>query len=192
MACGVALLSRIDTNKSYTQALYVVDSPECARQVVITLAKLAAFTNVDIGIAVHQEKSFVTHFDHHVLVGTPKELAALRMFCVIDPKKLSMIVFDDATKSATSVYSKEHLLGAAPETCQIIFMSSFKTPTFDLKNIERIELFKSFQYLPPSVEHFFVNCPNEAKKYEFLEFLCAAADRNRIKEKILVFFEVKS
>lgn len=48
-------------------------SNESASAVKVTLAKLTAYKNIHIGISVRHQQSFVTHFDFHVLIGTPHE-----------------------------------------------------------------------------------------------------------------------
>lgn len=79
LVAGVSIFNSIDLREKYTEAIYLVESYEAAKQTTAYLAKLFAFTDVSIGVAVRLEKSFTTHFDFHLLVGTPKEMASHRM-----------------------------------------------------------------------------------------------------------------
>lgn len=190
LACGIAIMNRIDMSKKHTQAIYIVNSYENALHVLITLTKLTAFKDTGlIGSAAQEESTFVTHLDYPVLVGTPKILAGYRLLKVFDVSKLSIVVIDDAESVYPSVYTKTHILSAVPECCQVLLMTSKKTITHGAS--KRVRLFKGNNVFPPNVAHFYSNCPTETSKYAMLRNICIAANEHDKKQKMIIFVEVR-
>lgn len=176
LVAGVAIFKQINQCLNHTQAIYVVDSYESAQQMFVYFGKLFAFTDIKIGLAVRLEESFVTHFDCHVLIGTPNEVASFRMLNVFNMKKLSIIILDDADSVISSTYTKNHLINAIDPKCQTLIMSSSwmsHHETNHVPNIHRCELFVDKQPFPANIEHFFIECLDEETKHKMLHTLCS-------------------
>lgn len=95
LIAAAAIKHRIDSSCKHTQAVFVVESFSVARQTIMYLNKLYAFTNIKIGLAAGLDKSFVTHFDFHVLVGTPKGIQFVipsPAFCSSNLPKFNLIL----------------------------------------------------------------------------------------------------
>lgn len=184
LIAATAIFNRIDMQKNYTQAVYVVDNYESVICTTLYLSKVLAYTGVKIGVAIQFETSFTVHFDNHVIIGTPKALAAFRMLNVFDMKKLAIIIFDDADRVLPSIYVKDHLMNAIPKQCQTLFMASSKISTLGISDMKHMELFVDDKPFLPNIQHFFINCVDDDAKFKMLQSL------NTISGKLLVFFYV--
>lgn len=130
----------------------------------------------------------MTHFDHHVIIGTAKEVIAFGMLDVFNPKQLKIVVFDDGDITASSKRINDDFLRKLPSKCQQLYMSS--SPRLrGIQGVTEMTFLADSCDIPKAIEHRFVKCSD---KYAFVEALSAQVYGIDEDGKMIVFFNVSS
>lgn len=182
------MLSRIDLKKNHTQALCLVNSNEVAVQTAELIAKLAAVKQIKIGI-VHRANIAIPSSDNHLIIGTPKEIAGLRLLGIYKPKNLSVVVFDDADVVASGNAVKE-LINKLPSQCQKLFMSSHSNKLFKFPVM--IKFLNDETAFPHHIDNYFFECSRAVWKFSVLQALSEEIYKDGANGQIVVFFNVNT
>jgi ATP-dependent RNA helicase DeaD len=120
-AFGIPLLSKIDPDKPYPQALVLAPTRELATQIAVMIRNLAKYMDIKV-ICVHGGGRILRQIGllsrpTHVLVGTPGRLLdLLRKRNIVNIKNVKYAVIDEADKMLEMGFMKEmgHILSQLP------------------------------------------------------------------------------
>lgn len=134
--------------------------------------------------------AYLLRHDYHVIVGTHREIVAFYLLGLIKTTSLKIAVFDDADITATTNFTKEHIINKLPPSCQKVFTSSFKMVPNLTSNLVELRLLHDDNLFPHSnIDNFYVDC-NTSQKYEIIKALCSEANKQNNYGKIVIFFTV--
>lgn len=111
--------------------------------------------------------AFVTFFDRHVIIGTPKEVLGLLYLGVFKLNDLNIIVFDDADIVATGETWKK----LKDTDCQKVYVSSTK---INIENVIQMD----FSFPNVNTNHYWAKCQNLDEKINFIRVVSAEIRRS--------------
>jgi ATP-dependent RNA helicase DDX19/DBP5 len=179
-AFSLGILSRVDAALSAPQALVVVPTRELALQVHSVLTSLAKFTSVSIFLAVpgHSDaaRGAAARVTAQVVVGTPGKLQSKLQYGDIDPRRVLMLVADEADQMVSqegfaeiTMRIRQRLL---PSTQILLFSATFDAPirAFAKKVAPRaVEIaVKTEELSLDAIRQFYIACRDEQHKYSTL------------------------
>lgn len=184
---AAAAINRIDVSQNCPQVLCICCTFESALQTGITFARLGVYRNVKVGYALQRDGKVVNfEKDCHVIVGTPKEMASLRILGYFDLKRIIVAIFDDADVITTTALLKQHILRQLPANCQKIHVSATSNRSSLLYFTQNDVLqFVRSNEIPALIRHFTINCAN---KFKWLLSIVQSVFKNR--QKVIVFCSV--
>eukprot|EP00126_Sphaerothecum_destruens_P001672 Sdes_comp15080_c0_seq1m3873 len=173
----LGMLSRIDMNSNYPQALCVAPTRELARQIGDVIAEMGQFINIKIGFALKEQTARSSEKrTEHIILGTPGSILDWIKRAVFDPKKINIFVLDEADvmmdqqgMGDQSIRIKKTL----SSKCQILlFSATFKpevkkfaervVPNANIITLKREELTLD------GIKQYVMQCNNEDHKYQVL------------------------
>lgn len=173
----LAMLSRVDSSKNYTQALCLSPTYELAIQTGEVAAKMAKFCpEIKLRYAVRgEELPRGTKIDDHIIIGTPgKVLDWSVKFGMFDIKKIKVFVLDEADVMIDRQGHQDQCIRihkCLPPTCQMMFFSAtYDTAVMDFAEIIVpnpiiIRLLREEESLD-NIKQYYVKCKNAEDKYK--------------------------
>jgi len=173
-AYSLGMLSRVDENKNFPQALCVCPVRELAIQVTDVINSLAKYTKIRATAAVPSEdRSPVTT---QIVVGTAGTVLGQMRAKRWDPRHIQVLVLDEADvmidqagQSADSLAIKKQM----PKNVQILLFSAtfpekvLKFADMFAPNAEKIRI-KTEELRLDSIQQFYVDAGNAENKYQLL------------------------
>jgi len=125
---SLAILSQLDVNSWWPQALVICPTRELAKQNERVIAQLGQFLPVRTCLVVPSQERIPKHPDVHVLVGTPGKIQDLAQKRVLDLSSIRMFVLDEADV----MLDQDNQMGPqvtgirkmAPSDLQVLFFSA--------------------------------------------------------------------
>jgi len=186
-AFTLAMLSRVDRTKPFTQALCLSPTYELALQTGKVLEKMGKFLIEDglkVAYAIRGsrcQKGAKT--DAHIIIGTPGSvLDWIIRYKAFDPKKLSVFVLDEADVMISQQGHQDQSIRikkTVGQECQILFFSAtydtniMNFATTIVPEAVIIRLRREEESLS-NIKQYYVNCDSVDKKYEALSNLYGA------------------
>lgn len=186
-AFTLAMLSRVDRTKPYTQAMCLSPTYELALQTGKVLEKMGKFLIEDglkVGYAIRGsrcQKGVKT--DAHIIIGTPGSvLDWIMRYKAFDPKKLTVFVLDEADVMISQQGHQDQSIRikkTVGPACQILFFSAtydtniMNFATTIVPEAVIIRLRREEESLS-NIKQYYVNCDSVDKKYEALSNLYGA------------------
>lgn len=175
-AFSLTMLSRVDENEPFCQAICLAPARELARQTLEVVQIMGKFTKVTTRLVVPSSFDATTKFNEHILVGTPGTVLELLKKKKINTLKVKVFVLDEADSMLdaqgmgdTCVRVKRFL----PKTTQLVlFSATFPTEvrTYAEKfvpNANSLEL-KQEELNVDGIKQLYMDCESEAHKFEVL------------------------
>lgn len=184
----VAAINRIDMTKNFPQVLCICCTVESALQTGIVFTKIGMYQNVKVGYAL-QRDGMAIPFDKecHVIVGTPKEIAAFRILGYFNLHRIIVSIFDDGDVITTTKLLNQHILVQLPANCQKIHVSatSNQASLLHFMRDDTITYICSDE-IPATVGHYTIKCVNK-----FQKLFSIVGDILKHREKVIVFCNVR-
>ncbi|KAK3907827.1 DEAD-box helicase Dbp80 [Frankliniella fusca] len=173
----LAMLSRVDPSKNYTQALCLSPTYELAIQTGEVAAKMAQFCpEIKIRYAVRgEEVPRGTKLTEHIIIGTPGKVVDWAIkFRFFDLSKISVFVLDEAdVMIATQGHQDQsfRIHKALSRSCQMMFFSA----TYEHDVMEFAEAIvtnpvvirlKREEESLDNIKQYYVQCKNQDEKYQ--------------------------
>lgn len=127
--------------------------------------------------------------DYHIIIGTQKEIVSFQMLGIFKTELLTIVVFDDADMTASTVLVKEKIIMKLPSTCQQVFMSAYGMVSRLTNNLVEMKLLINDSLFPRHIDNYYVECPTDWK-FDVIKALSADANKIAKNGKIMVFFTV--
>lgn len=173
----LAMLSRVDTSKSYPQVLCLSPTYELAIQTGEVAAKMAKFCpDIKLKYAVRREEvPRGTKITDHIVIGTPGKMLDWGVkFGMFDMSKVRVFVLDEADVMIDRQGHQDQCIRihkCLPPTCQMMFFSA----TYDSAVMEFAEiivpnpiiirLLREEESLD-NIKQYYVKCQNAEEKYK--------------------------
>lgn len=173
----LAMLSRVDPSKNYTQALCLSPTYELAIQTGEVAAKMAKFCpEIKLKYAVRgEEVPRHTKIDDHIIIGTPGKMLDWGVkFGMFDIKKVRVFVLDEADVMIDRQGHQDQCIRihkCLPPTCQMMFFSAtYDSAVMDFAEIIVpnpiiIRLLREEESLD-NIKQYYVKCKNTEDKYK--------------------------
>ncbi|XP_033642153.1 ATP-dependent RNA helicase DDX19A-like [Asterias rubens] len=175
----LTMLSRVDTNKNYPQAMCLAPTFELARQIGDVVEEMSKYiTDLKIAYAIRGNRhSRGTKLTDHIVIGTPGTMLDWSLkFKFFDLSKVGVFVLDEAdVMIATQGHQDQsiRIQRKLPPSCQMMLFSATYEDTvmgFAHKIVSDpviIRLRREEESLS-NIKQFYVLCSNENQKYEAL------------------------
>lgn len=129
--------------------------------------------------------------DEHILVGTPKEIATLRILGGFDMDDVETIFFDDADIIVTTDIVQRHLMNGKPGQ-QIVFATATQTAKMTrhlMNSATFLDINEECDIFDTVAQHF-IKCEDFDHKVDTLRLIIDGFRRKCKTEKILIFCNV--
>ncbi|KAI8883223.1 DEAD-domain-containing protein [Backusella circina FSU 941] len=172
----LAMLSRINTNLQQPQAICLAPSRELSRQTMQVISSMAKFTKISIGLVVKDAAIKHQKMTEQIIIGTPGSVMDCMRRNNINTSNISIFVLDEADNMLDqdglgdqSIRIKS-LIRSQPQI--LLFSATFP------ENVRRF----AYKFAPDAneitlkreelsvdaIKQFYMDCTNEAHKYEVL------------------------
>ncbi|GAB6019785.1 DEAD-box helicase Dbp80 [Chamberlinius hualienensis] len=176
----LAMLSRVDSSKNYTQAICLSPTYELAVQTATFMKQMAKFCpDITIRLAVRGEEVARGEIvSDHIILGTPgKVMDWANKFRCFDITKIRVFVLDEADVMIAMQGHRDQSIrihkGLSKNNCQMMFFSATYDPeVMDfaetiVKNAVIIRLKREEESLD-NIKQYYVDCKTENDKYNAL------------------------
>jgi ATP-dependent RNA helicase DDX19/DBP5 len=177
-AFTLGMLSVIDWNQKYPQAVCVCNTRELARQIADVCKQIGKFTPVEIVTVIPDVEIPAGKVTAQILIGTPGRYQDLMKRNAFDFKKIRIFVLDEADQMLDLQGLKEQtvrIVKAAPKDCQFLLFSATYRPqvaqfaeTIVPKPHASIRLTVK-QLSLDKITSFWIDCKSDPKRFEILE-----------------------
>lgn len=170
------MLSRVDSNVKFPQAICIAPTRELVRQIFENIKKMGQFTQVETQLVVKDE-DFPPKVTAQIVVGTPGKILDLMKKRKMDVTKVKVFVLDEAdtmmekgSLSDQAVQIKRVL----PKNCQIcLFSATFRTEVRQFAErvvpqpCNNIRL-KREELTLDGIKQLYIDCKTDANKFNVL------------------------
>lgn len=204
----IAILSRVDVTKKQPQVLCITETDELAAQLNDMIARMGQFlfvtvkllirgeqcihslliqNNEALGKHLHIQRFFLLDADvlgseikHQIIIGTPKEVAAIRILGGFDIGDVKLAVFDGIDKIANTDLIERHILKGL--NAQVLFLDVVSKVACQrcLKGNSLIVALRPDEEILPNIVQFFMKT-NVTQKYDVtLRIVVAASELGQV------------
>lgn len=178
-AFTLAMLSRIDVNKTAPQAICLAPARELARQIMDVVNQMGQFAKITTRLALKESDPKGDAIREQIIVGTPGTILELQKRRLLDFKEVKILVLDEADvmldkqgMGAQSIRVKK----LCPNSAQILlFSATFKDEVRDFAHRivpnPNIITLKREELSIEGIKQFYMECQSPQHKMEILSTL---------------------
>lgn len=175
-AFSLTMLSRVDENQSYCQALCLAPARELARQTMEVIETMGRFTKIRTRLLVPGTYDATTQFNEQIIVATPGTVLDLLRKRRLDPSHIKVFVLDEADNMLDLQGMADQCVRVKkvlPRDAQLVlFSATFPTEVRAyaekfVPNANSLEL-KQEELNVDGIKQLYMDCDGEKNKFEVL------------------------
>eukprot|EP00124_Ichthyophonus_hoferi_P001009 Ihof_evm4s45 gene=Ihof_evmTU4s45 len=174
-AFSLGMLSRVKPDKHYPQAICLSPTRELARQTFDVCVKMGKYTDIKVLIGVQGERFPRGHsFEQQVIIGTPGTVTNWLKLRFFDPRKVVMLVFDEADQMldvgmrADSLRIKKALGAHQTLLFSATYAESVRIFAEQVLKGANMVTLKKKELTLDGIRQFWVDCSDSEQRYEVL------------------------
>eukprot|EP00123_Amoebidium_parasiticum_P019592 comp27371_c0_seq1/m.47152 comp27371_c0_seq1/g.47152 ORF comp27371_c0_seq1/g.47152 comp27371_c0_seq1/m.47152 type:complete len:512 (-) comp27371_c0_seq1:388-1923(-) len=174
-AFSLGMLSRVETDKKYPQVICLSPTRELARQTHDVCSKMGQYMDIKILIGVQGERFDRNHkITEQIIIGTPGTIMTWLKFRFFDPRKVVMLVFDEADQmlDVGMRHDSLRIKQALGQHQTLLFSATYADDVRQfaeqvLRGANMVTL-KKKELTLDGIKQFWVDCKNSDQRYEVL------------------------
>eukprot|EP01134_Creolimax_fragrantissima_P007232 CFRG7232T1 len=196
-AFSLGMLAKVDETKKYPQALCLSPARELAKQTYDVCCSIGKYTETKVFLAVAGQRFDRSHrFEEQIMIGTPGTILGYMKNRNLDPKQVTMLVFDEADQMLDhgnmqddSIRIRKQL---AREHQTLLFSATFseRVMRFATKVCpEAVKItIRQEELALDGISQYAIKCPDGDSRYSVLQDIYGGISIGQV----IIFVETKS